>query len=70
MIRYGNTSEDGGRRLLRGSGLCAARGDALYYRPPYSRAMDLTHGPQWWRDPGLWPPPAEYYEPGWWERQR
>ncbi len=68
LTKYGGLTESSARELLDNSKLLSdvtKDDDMLFHEYPYFWAMNLLYSktdPNWFQDPKLWPPPAEYFE--------
>ncbi len=70
LIKYSDISQIEAQQIIAESKLFSrlnteGRRNLLFHETPYYWAMHLLYGekdPQWFQDPKLWPPPAEYLD--------
>ena len=69
LVRYGGLSEEEARQKVNTDSLFELKNEMklmlIFHEEPYYWAMGMLYGrsnPLWYKDPELWPPPAEYFE--------
>ncbi len=69
LIRYGGLSETEARERVDAGNLFKLNNETtltiIFHEEPYFWAMMMLYArndPLWYKDPELWPPPAEYFE--------